>query len=167
MVLRTTGAVAVGYHLHDLALVPTREEQVLLGHLGPDLLGDDWDPGEAVRRLAGHPDVAIAEALLDQSNLAGIGNLYKCELLFLRGVYPWTPVRDVSDLPGLVALAARLLAANRGRWIQSTTGSLRRGETTYVYGRRAAPCRRCGTPISKAQQGERVTYWCPHCQPTA
>jgi endonuclease-8 len=167
VVLRTPSAVAVGYHLHELALVPTEREAELVGYLGPDLLGDDWDPAEAVRRLSGHPDTSIAEALLDQTNLAGIGNLYKSEVLFLRGIEPWTPVRDVPDLPGLVSLAQRLLAANRGRSTQSTTGSLHRGQTTYVYGRRAAPCRRCGTAISKADQGERVTYWCPRCQPAS
>jgi endonuclease-8 len=165
VVLRTPNAVVVGYHLHDLALVPTAEEGSLIGHLGPDLLGEDWDPTEAVRRLATHPDLSIAEALLDQSSLAGIGNLYKCETLYLRGVSPWTPVRDVPDLAALVGLAQRLLAANRGRWTQSTTGSLHRGHTTYVYGRHAQPCRRCGTPIRRALQGERITYWCPVCQP--
>ncbi len=166
VVLRTAGNVAVGYHLHELALVPTAEEESLVGHLGPDLLGPDWDPDEAVRRLAAHPDATIAEALLDQRNLAGIGNLYKCEVLFLRGISPWTPVREVADLRALVVLAQRLLTANRGRWTQSTTGSLRRGETSYVYGRlRAEPCRRCGTRISRADLGERVTYWCPTCQP--
>ncbi|MDW5323892.1 DNA-formamidopyrimidine glycosylase family protein [Plantactinospora sp. KLBMP9567] len=165
VVLRTADAVAVGYHLHDLALVPTAEEPSLIGHLGPDLLGEDWDPAEAVRRLAAQPARSIAEALLDQTNLAGIGNLYKSELLFLRGVSPWTPVREVPDLPGLVALAHRLLMANRGRWTQSTTGSLHRGRTSYVYGRRAEPCRRCGSTIRKREQDERVTYWCPVCQP--
>jgi endonuclease VIII len=165
VVLRTAGAAAVGYHLHDLALVPTDEEQRLVGHLGPDLLGPDWDAAEAARRLASHPDTTIAEALLDQRNLAGIGNLYKCELLFLRGRYPWTPVSEVDDLDALVALAHRLLNANRGRWTQSTTGSLHRGQTTYVYGRRAQPCRRCRTAIMKKDQAERVTYWCPRCQP--
>ncbi|MEV4757606.1 DNA-formamidopyrimidine glycosylase family protein [Micromonospora sp. NPDC049559] len=165
VVLRTADAVAVGYHLHELALVPTAEEETLVGRLGPDLLGPDWDPAEAVRRLAGHPDTTIAEALLDQANLAGVGNLYKSELLFLRGLWPWTPVHDVPDLPGVVALAQRLLAANRGRWAQSTTGSLRRGQTSYVYGRRGEPCRRCGTPVRGQEQGERVTYWCPSCQP--
>ena len=167
VVLRTADAVAVGYHLHDLVLVPTDEEDTLVGHLGPDLLGPDWDPDEAVRRLAADPDATIAEAVLDQRNLAGIGNLYKCELLYLRGLWPWTPVRDVPDLPGLVALAHKLLAANRGRWTQSTTGSLHNGQTTYVYGRRGRPCRRCGTLIDKAEQADRVTYWCPTCQPEA
>ncbi len=165
VVLRSPQAVAVGYHLHELALVPTAEEERLVGHLGPDLLGPDWDPAEAVRRLAAHPDTAIGEALLDQRNLAGIGNLYKCEVLFLRGLSPWTPVRAVANLAGTVALAQRLLAANRGRWTQSTTGSLHRGRTSYVYGRRAQPCRRCGTAIRKAELGDRVTYWCPTCQP--
>ena len=165
VVLRSTGAVAVGYHLHELALIPTADEESLVGHLGPDLLGPDWDPAEAVRRLAAHPDATIGEALLDQRNLAGVGNLYKCEVLFLRGLSPWTPVGAVSDLTGTVTLAQRLLAANRGRWTQSTTGSLHRGQTSYVYGRRAQPCRRCGTAIRKEELGERVTYWCPVCQP--
>ncbi|WP_346535828.1 zinc finger domain-containing protein [Micromonospora sp. DPT] len=165
VVLRAPSAVAVGYHLHELALLPTAEEESLVGHLGPDLLGPDWDAAEAVRRLAAHPEATIGEALLDQRNLAGVGNLYKCEVLFLRGVSPWTPVGAVPDLAGTVALAQRLLAANRGRWTQSTTGSLHRGGTSYVYGRRAQPCRRCGTAIHKEELGERVTYWCPRCQP--
>jgi endonuclease VIII len=165
VVLRTTDAVAVGYHLHELALVATADEARLVGHLGPDLLGADWDETEAVRRIAAHPATTIAEALLDQRNLAGIGNLYKAEILFLRGVFPWTRVAEVSDLAGMVQLAQRLVAANRGRWTQSTTGSLRKGETSYVYGRRGLPCRRCGTLIRVADQGERVTYWCPSCQP--
>jgi endonuclease-8 len=169
VVLRSADAVAVGYHLHEVTLAPTAEEESLVGHLGPDLLGADWDADEAVRRLARHPDATIGQALLDQRNLAGIGNLYKAEVLFLRGVWPWTPVRQTPELPGLVALAQRLLAANRGRWTQSTTGSLRQGESTYVYGRRGQPCRRCRTPIRLAEQGpahaERITYWCPTCQP--
>ena len=165
VVLRAPTATAVGYHLHEVALVPTVEEARLVGHLGPDLLSDDWDPAEAVRRLSARPDTPIGPALLDQRNLAGIGNLYKSEVLFLRGIDPRTPVRDVPDLGGLVALARELLAANRGRWIQSTTGSLRRGQTSYVYGRRAQPCRRCGTAVRKEELGERVTYWCPTCQP--
>jgi endonuclease-8 len=165
VVLRTADAVAVGYHLHELALIPTAEEATLVGHLGPDLLGPDWNPAEAVRRLLATPGRSIAEALLDQTNLAGIGNLYKSELLFLRGVSPWARVRDVPDLPGMVALAHRLLMANRGRWTQSTTGSLLRGRTSYVYGRRSEPCRRCGATIRRRDQGERVTYWCPACQP--
>jgi endonuclease-8 len=165
VVLRSARSVAVGYHLHEVALIPTGEEATFLAHLGPDLLGADWDPDEAVRRIAEKPQRTIAEALLDQRNLAGIGNLYKAETLFLRGLWPWLPVARVADLAGTVKLAQKLVASNRGRWTQTTTGSLRRGETTYVYGRRAQPCRRCGTAIQKAEQDERVTYWCPRCQP--
>jgi endonuclease-8 len=165
VVLRTARSVAVGYHLHEVALIPTAEEESFLGYLGPDLLGADWDAEEAARRIAEKPDRTIAEALLDQRNLAGVGNLYKAETLFLRGLWPWTPVARVTDLVGTVALAQKLVASNKGRWAQTTTGSLRRGETSYVYGRRAQPCRRCGTAIRVAEQDDRVTYWCPRCQP--
>lgn len=170
VVLRTRSVTAVGYHLHDLALVPTQDEDDLVGHLGPDLLGPTgeaggWNPAEAVRRLRAQPERAIAEALLDQRNLAGIGNLYKAEVLFLRGIHPRTPVGDVADLEAVVGLAHRLLLANRGRWTQATTGSLRRGEESYVYGRGGRPCRRCGTRIEHESIGERVTFWCPACQP--
>jgi endonuclease VIII len=165
VVLKAAKSVAVGYHLHELALIPTAEEETLVGHLGPDLLGPDWDPGEAVRRISEKPEASIAEALLDQRNLAGVGNLYKAETLFLRGLWPWTPVSDVKDLDGTVRMAQKLVASNKGRWTQTTTGSLRRGQTSYVYGRRAQPCRRCATAIQKAEQDERVTYWCPRCQP--
>jgi endonuclease-8 len=170
VVLRSLTTVAVGYHLHDLALVPTDQEASLVGHLGPDLLGapeeaGGWDAAEAVRRLGAHPDQPIAEALLDQRNLAGIGNLYKAEVLFLRGLNPWTPVSKVDDLDATVELAHRLMLANRGRWTQATTGSLRRGQETYVYGRAGAPCRRCGTLIARETQADRITFWCPTCQP--
>jgi endonuclease VIII len=165
VVLRTAKAAAVGYHLHEIALLPTAEEEATLGHLGPDLLGADWDPAEAARRIAAHPAASIAEALLDQRNLAGVGNLYKAETLFLRGLWPWTPVAQINDLIGTVELAQKLVASNRGRWTQTTTGQLRKGQTSYVYGRRAQPCRRCGAAIQKAEQDERVTYWCPQCQP--
>jgi endonuclease-8 len=170
VVLRTLTTVAVGYHLHDLAFTPTADEAALVGHLGPDLLGavgqpGGWDAPEALRRLRANPDATIAEALLDQRNLAGIGNLYKAELLFLRGLHPWTPVAKVDDMEGVVDLAHRLLVANRGRWTQATTGSLRRGQEVYVYGRAGAACRRCGTLIRRETQGERITFWCPLCQP--
>ncbi len=170
IVLTTPQAVAVGFHLHEIALVPTDQEESLVGHLGPDLLGPDWDPEEAVRRLAARPEREIAAALVDQRNLAGIGNLYKCELLFLRGVSPWTRVSDVADLRAMVDLGQRLLYMNRERWEQVTTGNTRPGQSAYVFERRGRPCRRCGTPIRLTRQGgdtteDRVTFWCPSCQP--
>lgn len=160
---------ALGYKLGVVELVPTAQEDRLLGHLGPDLLGPDWDAGEAVRRLRARPDEPIGEALLDQTRLAGIGNVYKAEVLFLRGVDPWRPVGTVDGLDELVGLARRLLTANVGRPGIITTGDRRRGEQTWVYGRGGRPCRRCGTTVRRADQGERpqerITFWCPTCQP--
>ena len=100
LVLATDEWECVGYRLHDIELVPTAEEDRLVGHLGPDVLGPDWDLDEALRRLRAHPDEQIGVAILDQRNLAGIGNLYKVESLFLRGVHPWARVADVADLRG-------------------------------------------------------------------
>ncbi len=167
VVLTTASTVAVGYHLHELRLLPTSEEPALLAHLGPDLLGSDWDADAAVRRISAKPGREIADALLDQRNLAGIGNLYKSEALFLRGVWPWQRVAEVTELESLVTLSQQLVASNVGRWTQSTTGSVRRGEENWVYGRPGRPCRRCGTLIERKLQGDddRVTFWCPSCQP--
>lgn len=168
VVLSTANATAVGFHLHDVDLVPSAQEHDLIGHLGPDLLGPGWDEVEAVRRLAAFPKRTIGEAVLDQRCMAGLGTVWRAELLFLRGVNPWTPVRDV-DLLALVRLAHRLLMTNRGRWTQVTTGNTRRGQEHYVYGRAGQPCRRCQATIRQGEQGtlgqERVTYWCPRCQP--
>ena len=162
---------AVGYRLPVVELVRTSDEQSVVGHLGPDLLGADWDESEAVRRLSAAPDREIGPALLDQRNLAGIGNLYKCEVLFLSGITPWTRVGDVEDLTGVVRRSHRLLVANKDHWAQSTTGSLHRGEENWVYRRDKRPCRRCGTAIRRAMHAEpgheveeRVSFWCPHCQ---
>jgi endonuclease-8 len=160
--------LATGYRVHDLRLVATEHEDELVGHLGPDLLGPDWDAERAVARLLRAPDVAIGEALLDQRNLAGIGNLYKSEALFMQRVDPFLPTGAVGDLLGLVDRAHRLLRANRDHPEQSTTGLLGRGQQHWVYERAGAPCRRCRTPVRRAEQGTppyaRTTYWCPSCQ---
>jgi endonuclease-8 len=168
-VLGTREWTAIGSQLRVVELLPTAHEDQTVGHLGPDLLGADWDAVEAVRRLSAMPEEAIGDALLDQRNLAGIGNLYKAELLFLRGVHPWTTVGDVKDLERMVRLAHKLLWTNREHPEQSTTGDLRRGRSHWVYGRGGEACRRCGTLIARGDQGppgrERVTFWCPSCQP--
>jgi endonuclease-8 len=161
--------LATGYRVHDLALVDTAAENTLVGHLGPDLLGPDWDPAEAVARLRRDPARPIGEALLDQRNLAGIGNLYKSEVLFVEGAHPGTPVAAVRDLDAVVRTAQRLLYANREHPEQSTTGMLARGRRQWVYERAGEPCLRCRTPIRRELQGEppfqRSSYWCPRCQP--
>ncbi|MDP9240971.1 MAG: DNA glycosylase, partial [Actinomycetota bacterium] len=135
----------------------------------PDLLDPAADLAEAVRRLLDRPDRAVGPALLDQRNLAGIGNLYKSEVLFLSGVSPWTPVGEVAGPDQLVGLARRLLRANKDRWEQITTGETAPGRQHWVFERAGRPCRRCGTPIRSAEQGDppyqRFSYWCPRCQP--
>jgi endonuclease-8 len=167
-ILGNADRTAVGYRLPVLELLRTADEQRAVGHLGPDLLGPDWDPDKALENLLRDPARPLGEALLDQRNLAGIGNVYKSELCFLLEATPWLPV---GDLPAeyaarLPALAKRLLEANRDRPSRNTTG--RREQNLFVYGRTPRPCLRCGTPIRVADQGdgsrERPTYWCPACQ---
>ncbi|MPZ95443.1 MAG: hypothetical protein GEU96_11195 [Propionibacteriales bacterium] len=169
VVLSTAEWQAVGFALGICELVRTADEDAVVGHLGPDLLGDDWDAAEAVRRLRAAPDRTVAEALLDQRNLAGIGTLYRSETLFLRGVHPRTPVESVPALADLVDTAHRLLTANRESPAQSTTGLTRRGQEHWVYNRAGQPCRRCRTRVEHAEIGPagrtRGVFWCPHCQP--
>jgi endonuclease VIII len=161
--------LATGYRVHDLRLVPRAGEAQFVAHLGPDLLGPDWDPQQAVANLSREPGVAIGEALLDQRNLAGVGNMYKCEVLFMEHVHPWTPVAAVPDLHAIVTTSYRVLRANRDHPEQSTTGYTQRGREHWVYERGGQPCLRCRTPVLRAEQGEppraRSTYWCPRCQP--
>ncbi|WP_158865720.1 DNA-formamidopyrimidine glycosylase family protein [Leifsonia sp. AG29] len=167
-VLRTEDAQAVGFQLGLLEVLPRSAEAEAVGYLGPDLLGPDWDAEEAIRRLSANPEAPIAVALLDQRNLAGVGNVYANEICFVRGVLPTRPIADV-DVPAAVSLAHRMLVANRDRTVRVTTGDTRRGRNTWVYGRQGQPCRRCGTPIRRIELGrteleERVTYFCPVCQ---
>ena len=185
VVLRTEDWTAVGFALGVTEVLARDAEDTVVGHLGPDLLGPDWDADEALARLLRSPEVPVGEALLDQRNLAGIGNLYKCESLFLLGIHPELPVCEVHVLPEVVDKAQRLLVMNRERAEQTTTGNARRGQRHWVYGRAGQPCRRCGTPIESETlatlrdqaraSGEvssvdnpsqaRVTYWCPTSQP--
>ncbi len=172
LILANQAWQAVGYQLGVVEVLPTDREAEVVGHLGPDLLGPGWgedEVAEAVRRLLADPARPAAEALLDQRNLAGLGNVYKCELLFLRGVHPWRPAGGIGDPAGLVRLAHRLLDANKDRIGHITTGSRQRGEEHWVYGRGGRGCRRCGTLIRRADQGAdpeaRITFWCPACQP--
>jgi endonuclease-8 len=171
VVLSTQAWDAIGYRLPVLEILATAQEADAVGHLGPDLLDPNFDRDEALRRLSAAPEREIGQALLDQRNLAGIGNVYKAESLFLCRVSPWAAVGDVGDLGALVDRARRLLEANKAHASQSTTGDPRAGHEHWVYGRRGRPCRRCGTRIRSAPQGEaphdRATWWCPTCQPDA
>ena len=169
VVLRTPTKVAVGFSLGVVELVDRADEGSLVDHLGPDLLGPDWDADEAVRRLLAEPERPVREALIDQRNLAGIGNMYAAELCFVGGVNPQTPVAQVTDLRRLVLRAQQMLDLNKERAFQSTTGNLRERDRLWVYRRDRSPCRRCGTPVVVELQGpagrDRASYWCPSCQP--
>ncbi|HSN10646.1 MAG TPA: DNA-formamidopyrimidine glycosylase family protein [Propionibacteriaceae bacterium] len=167
-VLATRTAAAVGTRLGALDLVATRDEHTLVGHLGPDLLGPDWDSDAAVSNLAAHPDAPVAAALLDQRNLAGLGTVYVAETLFLQRLSPWTPVGDIAPerLAGTVARAHTLLSANKDTYARTITGSRVEGQQDYVHGRSGQPCRRCGTTVEVAPLDgtQRVVFYCRTCQ---
>jgi endonuclease-8 len=170
---------AVGFNIPIAEFTAARrlDRHRELHALGPDLLADGFQPGEAVRRLRERDATSIADALLNQRVLAGLGNVYKCEVLFMCGVDPSALVRDVSEqnLTALVETARRVLRANvsDGRapmttytGFRRTTGRASPNERLWVYGRAGLPCRRCGTAIRMRKQGSdaRLTYWCPACQ---
>jgi endonuclease-8 len=178
LVLEVPGAVAVCFDAPVVELLEQRAEALhpSLGALGPDLLAADFDADEAVRRLRdpSRARLEIAAALLDQRALAGIGNVYKSEVLWLERVSPFTRVESVPDeaLARLVAAARRLLVANasasHGPERVTTQGDRGAPGPLYVYGRTGRPCRRCRTRILSRRQGvdpPRTTYWCPVCQP--
>jgi endonuclease VIII len=169
VVLETERAVAVGFSLGIVELLPTADEHTTVGHIGPDLLGPDWDEERALANLLAEPERPLRDALLDQRNLAGIGNMYAAELCFTSGVHPAAPVGSVPDLRRLVRRARQMLDLNKERPVQSTTGDLRERQRMWVYRRDRSPCRRCGTPIEvdmlPAHGRDRAAYWCPSCQP--
>ena len=185
VVLRTADVEAVGFDVKDVRLVPTAlETRELVGHLGPDILGPDWDLDEALSRLRARPDRPVASALLDQRNLAGIGNVYRVEVLFMTHTDPWAPVGSLpaGKLREIVVLAHKLLHLNRDRPLRSTIGEAPRGRPLHwAYGRDGRPCRRCGAllrageiddaalspaePLSAtAPHHPRRIMWCPRCQ---
>ena len=161
----------VGHELGLVDVFPTREYPTRMSYLGPDMLAEDFDHDEVVRRILRTPEMEIGRALLDQKNAAGIGNEYRAEICFLAGTHPARKVREV-DVDKHVRLARRLMWANKDSPVRVTTGVKRAGETSYVFGRNNKPCRRCTTLIRKGFLGgagdlERVIWWCPRCQPAA
>ena len=170
-IIGTDDWMAVGFSLGTVEVINRSDEDQVVGHLGPDLLGPDWDASLAAERLLRDPAVPVFVAVLEQRNLAGIGNVYANELCFLSGVHPTTPIGQV-DVARIVALAHRLIHANKNRSTRSTTGDLRPKKTDWVYGRKGQPCRRCGTTIRHSTLGptpliQREVYWCPRCQPSS
>jgi endonuclease-8 len=167
VVLRADGREAVGFALGLVELVPTADEQSIVGHLGPDLLADEWDEAEALRRLLAVPTRILGEALLDQSVVAGIGTIYLAEVCFLQGVHPLGPVSSAPDPARLLRRARQLLLAGVQHGRPTTAGD--GPGSVWVYRRQRQPCLRCQTAIVAGEVGvegrERTTYWCPSCQP--
>lgn len=169
--LWTDRQVAVGDRLGMLDLVRTEQEERLVGHLGPDLLDPTFDAGLALANLLRAPGGLVAEALLDQRNLAGIGTIYASEPLFEHGVDPWAAVGDLPAgvLAAVVDTARRRMVHSARIGFTTTTG---RGggmrPEAWVFGRKGQPCRRCGSTISQGTVGqsprERVLSFCPGCQ---
>ncbi|WP_183098846.1 Fpg/Nei family DNA glycosylase [Nocardioides pelophilus] len=167
VVLRTDGREAVGFALGLVELFPTADEGGAIGHLGPDLMAEQFDEPDALRRLLADPDRVLGEALLDQTVVAGIGTIYLAELCFLQGAHPLGSVSAVGD-PARLLRRGRQLLKNGVYHGRPTTAGERKG-TVWVYRRQRQPCLRCGTPIRAGSVGEagreRTTYWCPSCQP--
>jgi endonuclease VIII len=180
IVIATSEYVAVAFDVpvaeflssHDL------ERHGELNALGPDLLDEEFDASEAVRRLHAAATAPLGDALLNQRLLAGVGNVFKSEVLFVCRLDPFRTVGslDEAQVTELVKAARRLLRDNvvqplgsgEPTWggARRTTRSLNPAARLWVYGRGGKPCRRCGTAIEYRKQGPdaRGTYWCPKCQ---
>jgi endonuclease-8 len=179
IVVATSDFVAVGFNIPVAEFFPARHlaRHEVLRRLGPDLLSEDFDEEEALRRIQARPAETIADVLLDQRVIAGIGNVYKSEVLFACRIKPFLRVGDLNldALKCLVATARRLLFANAHSSVapmttytgyRRTTGRDNPGERLWVYSRAGHPCRRCGATVKIDKRGTdaRLTYWCPSCQ---
>jgi endonuclease-8 len=181
VLLATAEAVAVGFNVPIAELLSSRElaRHTELRALGPDLLGAEVDRDEAFRRLRQQGRDPVGDALLNQRVVAGIGNVFKSEILFIARIDPFAPVAELRDaaLREIVEISLRQLRSNvaaRQRTMapaggRRTTGSLHPSKGLWVYGRGGQPCRRCGTAIQAKKTGPdaRLTYWCPRCQARA
>lgn len=169
----------VGHSLGLVRVHPMRDYPLIIGSMGPDVYASDWSTrgrAEALSRILVRPERPIGTALLDQGNLAGVGNEYRAEICFVCGIHPATPAGEV-DVGKVLDVTKKLMEDNRDSPLRVTTGVRRAGEANYVFGRNNKPCRRCGTLIQKGALGgvdlggdegelERIIWWCPQCQPT-
>jgi endonuclease-8 len=181
IVIETPAMHAVAFTVPVAEFVTSRDlaNHDIVAELGPDPLSDTFSAEQAIERMHAHGDIEIADVLLDQSVIAGIGNVFKSEVLFGARVNPFVPVSQLTreQLAEIVAVATRFMRANvvsgvasgfsRTASMRRTTGRADPSARLWVYGRGGQPCRRCGTAISRQKQGPyaRSTYWCPKCQP--
>ena len=168
-VVGTEQRMALGRQLGNVDLVATAQESRLVGHLGPDLLGEDWDAAEAIRRIIERPDEVLGVALLEQRNLAGIGTMWAAEICFLEKLSPWHPVSalDAEQVAAVVRRAHRLLTGTLKFRSSVSTGNWR--DPLYIYRKPGRACPRCASAITKATivtaPQQRELYYCPRCQP--
>ena len=160
--LNGTTAQAVGLRLMEVRLVSTSDEDTVVGHLGPDIMGDDWHVEAAATRLAEQGVRPLTETLLDQTVISGLGTMWAAELAFQAKVDPYRPV---AEAPGLDAALNRIRQRMRRAVIDDPRASRAR---LNVFERTGRPCLRCGTPVRSGRVGQpprdRITYWCPTCQ---
>lgn len=160
---------ALGVRLGVLDLLPTAQEATVVGHLGPDVLGPDWDAARVIRNLTAY-DGFIGDALLDQRQLAGVGTFWASEALFAERVLPWSKTTDLAteQIAAIVERVHSLMDRGKGQALQSSTGILRIGAESWVHGRSGRPCRRCGDTVRVAMTGavprQRTLFSCPTCQ---
>ena len=169
VILTADDRLAVCFNAPIISLLEQREvaRATSIGELGPDVLVDPFNVAEVVTRARSNRNAdAIGEVLLDQRVVAGIGNIYRCEALFLEAIHPWTILRQLSNeqLAAVVSTASTIMRANIGKAVARNFG---RGENQpWVYGRNGLPCRKCGTIVQARKQGSqaRTAYWCSLCQ---
>jgi len=182
IVIENAEYIAVGFrvpvaHMHTAASLA---RDLHIPRWASDLLNPDFDPAAAASRIAVHGSEEIADVLMHQEVMAGVGNVFKSEVCFVTGIHPFSMTAELSpaQIASLVAASQKLVAANvledSGDTIVTYGGRKRRtthasdpGESLWVYGRAGQPCRRCGERIRLRKQGPdaRVTFWCPSCQP--
>ena len=181
IVLATDKYVAVAFNvpIAEFHSASSLKRHPHLRKLGPSVLADDYDDATILRNLQSQPDGEVGAILLNQSVLAGIGNVFKSEVCFGCGVNPFRRMQtmSISELARLVATARKFMLANISpaatdkivthRTLRRTTGRAGPEERLWVYGRRGRPCHRCGTAIESQKQNPdaRTTFWCPRCQP--
>jgi endonuclease-8 len=181
VVVATADAEAVAFHVPvaKFFTASTLARDSMIPKLGPDLLGAMFAADEAKARLLAHGDEEIANVLLNQRVMAGVGNVYKSEVLFACGVHPFRLVKTLTkaEVDCILECARRFLEVNvkdgtdggmvTYTGLRRTTRAADPGARLWVYRRGGKECRRCGTAIEMRKQGPgvRSTYWCPMCQP--
>jgi endonuclease VIII len=181
IILRTEKILAVAFKvpIAEFHTADSLRRRRVFNQIGPSALADEYNDAEILKRLRSRPEITVGQALLAQSLISGIGNVFKSEICFACGVNPFRTVAtlSISELSCLVSTARKFLLANvtstsgdqiaTHSGLRRTTGRSDREESLWVYARRGEPCRRCGTAIESRKQGldARTTFWCPTCQP--